>query len=362
MSAQENHSTISKNSSDHATISGMPERYTWIIHVILWIVLLVFPYLFTGRNGEVSYPDYLRFLTVLIGIIIVFYVNYLYLVKRFIFSRRMWQFVVVNLLLFTVVMIISHFLMEMIPPDKPMRPAPPGRRHILLVFMLFDFVKYLFIAALSVALKMTSKWYKTENKRKELEKMHSEAELQNLKSQLNPHFLFNTLNNIYSLIAINSEQAQESVHVLSKLLRYILYDSSQPFVPVEKDIDFVHNYIELMRIRLPNHAELKTDIQVSSLGVLIAPLLFISLIENAFKHGISNNKTSFIDISIVFDNEYIKCSIRNSYFPKNEADDSGSGIGIANLCRRLDLLYPNSYNFVCERDNDTFVSELTITL
>jgi Putative regulator of cell autolysis len=259
-------------------------------------------------------------------------------------------------------MIISHFLMEMIPPDKPMRSGPPGRRNILIAFMLFDFVKYLFVAALSVALKMTSEWYKTENKRKELEKMHSDAELQNLKSQLNPHFLFNTLNNIYSLIAINSEQAQDSVHVLSKLLRYILYDSSQPLVPIEKDIDFVHNYIELMRIRLPNHAELKTDIQVSSLGVLIAPLLFISLIENAFKHGISNNKPSFIDICIVSDNEHIKCSIRNSFFPKNEADDSGSGIGIANLRRRLDLLYPDSNHFVCERDGDTFISELTITL
>ena len=342
----------------------MPERFTWIIHVILWIVLLVFPFIFTvNRDGEVNFPDYLRFLTVLIGIMIVFYVNYLYLVKRFIFSRRMWQFVVVNLLLFIVMIVISHFVMEMIPFDeKPMRPAHLRRRHIHLAFMLFDFVKYLFVAALSVALKMTSEWYKTEHKRKELEKMHSESELQNLKSQLNPHFLFNTLNNIYSLIAISSERAQESVHVLSKLLRYILYDSSQPLVPIEKDIDFVHNYIELMRIRMPNHAALKTNIQASSPGALIAPLLFISLIENAFKHGVSNNKPSFIDISIVSDNEQIRCSIRNSFFPKSEDDDSGSGIGIANLRRRLDLLYPDSNFFICERDGDTFISELTITL
>jgi len=355
--------TKSKNTSDPATISGMPERYIWIIHVILWIVLLVFPFLFANRDGEVNIPDYLRFLTVLTGIMIVFYVNYLYLVKRFIFSRRMWQFVVVNLLLFIVMMVVSHFIMEMIQAnDRPMRPGPQGRRHVFIAFMFFDFVKYLFVAALSVALKMTSEWYKTEHKRKELEKMHSEAELQNLKSQLNPHFLFNTLNNIYSLIAISSERAQEAVHVLSKLLRYILYDSSQPFVPVERDIDFVHNYIELMRIRLPNHAELKTDIQVSSLGVPIAPLLFISLIENAFKHGVSNNKPSFIDICITSDNEHIKCSIRNSYFPKNEDDDSGSGIGIVNLRRRLDLLYPNSYNFICERDGDIYISELAITL
>ena len=121
-----------------------------------------------------------------------------------------------------------------------------------------------------------------------------EAELQNLKSQLNPHFLFNTLNNIYSLIAFSPEKAQEAVHDLSRLLRYVLYESSQPFVSLEKDFDFLRNYVELMRIRLPKHVELKTNIVASSPGTLIAPLLFISLVENAFKHGVSNNKPSFI--------------------------------------------------------------------
>ena len=335
----------------------------WIIHAIIWFVLLAFPFFFFTRDtNEVSVFGYLRYLTMITGIFVVFYVNYLYFVKRFIFSKKMWQFIVANLLLFTAMIIISHFLMEMIPDDEVHRRPPHEREKWIFIFWLFDFVKFTFVTALSVAMKMTGNWYRVDAERKELEKMRSEAELQNLKSQLNPHFLFNTLNNIYSLIAISSERAQEAVHVLSGLLRYILYDSSQPFVTIDKDIDFVRNYIELMRIRLPLHAELKTNIKTLSPGGVIAPLLFISLIENAFKHGVSNNKPCFIDININSDNEQVKCSIRNSYFPKDEQDRSGSGIGVTNLRKRLDLLYPGSYKFICERDGDVFISDLIITL
>ena len=348
---------------DKSATTGFPNRMKWLIHAILWIVMLAFPFLFFDRGTDnVTISDYLRFLTMLSGIIIVFYVNYLYLVKRFLFSRQMWHFVLANILLFIVLTVVSHFLLEMIPPDETHMPPPHARENNFLRFALFDCIKYIFIAALGVALKMTNSWYKAETQRKELEKMRSEAELQNLKSQLNPHFLFNTLNNIYSLIAISSERAQEAVHVLSRLLRYMLYDSSHPFVSIEKDIDFVRNYIELMRIRLPKHAVLNTDIQILSPDTSIAPLLFISLIENAFKHGVSNNKSCFIDIKILSDHKQIKCAIRNSYFPKDENDKSGSGIGIVNLQKRLELLYPNTHTFVFEREGDVFVSELTIIL
>ncbi|MDR2917675.1 MAG: sensor histidine kinase [Tannerella sp.] len=343
--------------------SGMPKRLKWLIHAILWSVLLAFPFFILGRNtSSVTWFGYLRFLTMLSGIVIVFYVNYLYLVKRFLFSRQIWQYIIVNLLLFTVLTVTTHFIMEMIPQEENMRPPHHSDEEFFIRFILFDYIKFMFIAALSVALKMTNSWYKAETERKELEKTRSEAELQNLKSQLNPHFLFNTLNNIYSLIAIDQDRAQEAVHELSRLLRYMLYDSSYPFVTLEKDLDFVRNYIELMRIRLPKHAELKTDIQIQSPDIRIAPLLFISLIENAFKHGVSNNKPCFIDIHIVAGQKQIKCSIRNSYFPKDEQDKSGSGIGIVNLQKRLELLYPGTHEFRCERDGDVFRSELLITL
>lgn len=343
-------------------MSGMPGRMRWLIHAILWIVLLGFPVLFSNRTNEVSLLDYLHYLTMITGVVLVFYANYLFLVRRYLFSRQMWQFLLVNLLLFTVVILLSHGMLDLIPVDESKKRHPHPEDHSLIKFFLFDYIKYIFIVALSVALKMTNSWYKAENERKELEKMHSETELQNLKSQLNPHFLFNTLNNIYSLIAISQDRAQEAVHVLSRLLRYMLYESSQPVVSIEKDLDFVRNYIELMRIRLPKNADLETEIETSSPGSQIAPLLFISLIENAFKHGVSNNKPCFISIRLISDAEKVCCRIRNSYFPKNEQDKSGSGIGIVNLRKRLELLYPTAHEFRCEREDDEFVSELTIAL
>jgi len=342
---------------------NFPGRFGWVIHVFTWLLLFLSPVFFRARSSEpIELHDYWRFALNAVGIIIVFYVNYYWLVKRFLFTKQMWQYIVSNFVLFMVIVLGSHFLMELIPPPAEVHHRGPKPDSFFIWFLVFDFIKYIFIAALSVAFKMTASWYKAEAERKELEKMRTEAELQNLKSQLNPHFLFNTLNNIYSLIAISSERAQEAVHELSRLLRYMLYDSSHPFVPIEKDLTFVHNYIELMRIRLPKHAELKTDIQIHSSDTPIAPLLFISLIENAFKHGISNNKPSFIELSIVADSDKVSCLIRNSYFPKDNQDKSGSGIGIVNLQKRLELLYPQNHTLVCRREDDVYVSELVIKL
>jgi len=142
----------------------------------------------------------------------------------------------------------------------------------------------------------------------------------------------------------------------------MLYDSTQQFVPLGKDIDFVRNYMELMRIRMPKHVDLKTDIQIELPDVLIAPLLFISPVENAFKHGVSNSRPSFVHIEIIAAGKQIKCLIRNSLFPKDKQDKSGSGIGLINLKKRLDLLYPGNHELTCEQSEDEYSFELTLLL
>lgn len=344
------------------TTSGFPNRLGWLIHLVIWSIVFLFPFFFSNRDSHtITWPDYLRFFLNVIGIVVAFYANYSFLIKRFLFTKQTWQYILSNFLLFTSLAFVTHFLMEQIPPPENHHRGPRPEFSIFWFFMI-DYIKYIFVAGLSVALKMTARWYLVEAERKELERSRGEAELQNLKSQLNPHFLFNTLNNIYSLIAISQERAQEAVHELSRLLRYMLYDSSQPLISVEKDINFVRNYIELMRIRLPEHVDLTTDIALQNTDMQIAPLLFISLIENAFKHGVSNNKPSFIHLRITGDNKRINCIIENSYFPKNEQDKSGSGIGMVNLRKRLDLLYPNTHLLICEHADDVFRSELTIVL
>lgn len=145
----------------------------------------------------------------------------------------------------------------------------------------------------------------------------TEAELKNLRNQLNPHFLLNTLNNIYALIAFDADKAQTAVQELSRLLRHVLYDNQQNFVTLDKEMDFIRNYIELMRIRLSANVRVETKIDVRpDSRTEIAPLIFISLIENAFKHGISPTEPSFIRIHFSESPGEIHCEITNSYHPK----------------------------------------------
>ena len=187
--------------------------------------------------------------------------------------------------------------------------------------------------------------------------------MQNLKSQLNPHFLFNTLNNIYSLIAIDAERAQYAVHDLSRLLRHVLYENKQLFVPLEGEVAFMRSYIELMSLRLPGKVDLQVDLPEAGSQVMVAPLLFISLIENAFKHGVSPTEHSFIHISlqvIPSPKETVVCRIENSNYPKHDNDRSGSGIGLPNLRKRLDLLYAGKYEFRTGVEGDRYVAYLKI--
>jgi LytS/YehU family sensor histidine kinase len=158
--------------------------------------------------------------------------------------------------------------------------------------------------------------------------------------------LLNTLNNIYALTAFDTEKAQQAIQELSKLLRYVLYDNQETFVPLTKEVEFIQNYIELMRIRVSSAVKINTNFQIRPDSQSpVAPLLFISLIENAFKHGISPTEPSFIDITLTEKDDEIHCVIRNSNYPKNAMDKSGSGIGLEQVRKRLELLYAGRYEW-----------------
>lgn len=333
-----------------------------LIHIVGWGILICSPLFFTGRSGVNSVEDYVRGIIVPLSFMSIFYINYVWLIKRFLFRRQTGRFLCCNVLLILAVMGLVHLCMTYAIPDQMIGPphAHPRPLRDVIGFYLINVMIYSLVAGLSVAIRMTNGWYKVEANQRELERERAEAELSNLKSQLNPHFLFNTLNNIYSLIAFSPEKAQEAVHDLSRLLRYVLYESNQPLVPIEKDLDFLRNYIELMRIRLPRHVDLQTDIEAATPGVMIAPLLFISLVENAFKHGVSNSQPSFIQITIRQAGDTVSCSIRNSYFPKSAGDKSGSGIGLSNLEKRLSLLYPECYHFTYGKEGENYVAHLVI--
>jgi LytS/YehU family sensor histidine kinase len=290
----------------------------------------------------------------------VFYANYLWLVDKFLFDKQIGKFIVSNILLVAVCVIVLHIQQRYTGPTMHHHPDKMGGPPTFF-FVFRDITSMLLSSGISVAIRMTGQWYKVESVRKETEKDRYETELKNLKNQLNPHFLFNTLNNIYSLIPVHPEQAQETVHGLSHLLRYVLYENNSAFVPLDKELSFLQSYIDLMSLRLTDQVELTTDIESADGADLIAPMLFISLIENAFKHGISSSQPSFIHIQIsVEQGKEVICTVENSYFPKSETDKSGSGIGHKNLVKRLNLLYPQKHKLVVENRDKSYFAQLTI--
>ena len=194
---------------------------------------------------------------------------------------------------------------------------------------------------------------------REQRQKNAEAEVAWLKNQLNPHFLFNTLNNISGLTAVDTEKAQDAIARLSDLLRYALYDSQKHLVTTDMEVEFMLNYIELMKLRCSSLTTVTTHFDVAK-KTLMPPLLFISLIENAFKHGVSNTKDSFVDICLVTDGEDMTFTCRNSMFPKGGDDHSGSGIGLENTRRRLALLFADRHKWEQKADSGEFQIKIQI--
>ena len=233
------------------------------------------------------------------------------------------------------------------------------------IFVFRDLIIYIMCIMLSITTRMSRKWRESEQALQKAEMGRVEAELKNLRSQINPHFLLNTLNNIYALIAFDQDKAQETVQELSKLLRHVLYDNQQPFVTLDSEVDFLHSYVELMKIRLPKSAKVTVEDTIASPNsLMVAPLLFISLVENAFKHGISGKEESFIHIKLehLKEKNALHFRIENSNFPKNETDRSGSGIGLEQVQKRLDLVYPNHYTWEKGVTNGIYFSDIEISL
>lgn len=329
------------------------------IHLTVWLIIFGLPLFLLDRGQGVSWTYFWRQASIMLAFMIVFYINYLYLISKFLYKQRIKEFILINLLLVIVVGALMYFAHDyIIALNLDGRPMRRRRRYQRTQYMFFasNIISLALIVGLSVAIKMSARWSKVETERKELEKAKTEAELKNLKSQINPHFLLNTLNNIYALIEFNPSKAQTALEELSKLLRHLLYDNNDTYVPLLKEVEFIKNYIELMRIRLSKNVKLTTNIKVlPGTPTYIAPLIFISLIENAFKHGVSGNKESFIDIHLTENQDgTIEFICRNSAFPKTVSDKSGSGIGLNQVKRRLELIYPSKHSWTqeMEQNND----------
>lgn len=338
--------------------------YVFFIHVTAWALFIIFPFILSRSGLGVPFSSTFGHVGVRYAMYIaIFYLNYSLLIDKLLFRKKYLWYCVCNVILLLLLCMLLQYVHEVYRPENipqlNVNNGPPRMGKILndLLFM-FMFVGF------SSALKIFLRTRQIEMQNKELEQQRRDAELKNLKNQLNPHFIFNTLNNIYALIAIDGEKAQLVVLELSNLLRYVLYENKEHYVPVKREIDFVRDYIALMRIRQSKHTVVHVSIDVEKCAdCYIAPLLFIPFIENAFKHGINPNGESFINIEISAPSECeISCLVENGCYSKDYSDCSVSGIGLSNIKKQLQLLYPQNHTLDIDTTHNKYSVKLNVKL
>ena len=330
------------------------------IQVAVWLIIMLAMPLATYLSTQDFHATRTSFFVVW-GIMhspfIIYFVNF-YLFGPFLFfKRRFWLFGLCNLL--AIVALNSQFLMLWFARDRI--PEMPEMTPNMWIGFFSGFFMFLllncFVAAIAIGIRHFIRTRDIRQQLKDEKAKNTEAELAWLKNQINPHFLFNTLNNISSLTQIDPDAAQDAIAQLSDLLRYAMYETNKKTVPIQGEVEFMRNYISLMKLRCNEKTEVNCQFSIVNSQLEVAPLLFISLIENAFKHGVSSSRPSRIDISLttypspigggqegaVGGSLVFTCD--NTNYPKDDADRSGSGIGLENTRRRLDLMYANRYTW-----------------
>lgn len=350
-------------------------RLKILIHIIGWAVILIFPQYIFRLIGVQDTRGLFHFYSNTIAYGIIFYMSYLYLVPKLYFKNKKLLFFIASALLIITLYFILFFLSKnhYLDPGRGrqfqenmrnINPEALKPRQFMEAFRIMNFsFTSILIAGFALGLSYMDKHIYNEQKRKELEKEKLHSELAFLKNQISPHFFFNTLNNIYSLTNIDTPAAQEAILKLSKLMRYLLYDSEHGETMLSNEIDFMNNYVALMKLRINPRVDLDVSFPVTYNDVSIPPLLFIPFIENAFKHGISSKGKSFIRINMDIVEGKLIFKSENSVGSDNQpSDPAHSGIGLENVKKRLSLLFPGKHEMNVLRDENTFSVTLSIEL
>ena len=336
------------------------------IQVLIWLALMLVPAFisfFTALDWDDAYYSFVFSAYYTSFSAAVYFTNFCVVIPLFYYRGRRWLFFAVNALLLAV--IAWNFLS--VDPQSIMAAQPHEelkRKTLSSYYASTAFFLFIYMALAYLALLVHQAIRSRDVKRQlaEEKQRHTEAELEWLKNQLNPHFLFNTLNNISSLIQIDAAHAQESIAQLSDLLRYAMYETRRETVPLEGEVEFMQNYIDLMKLRCNEKTIVHAWFTVANPTTPIAPLLFISLIENAFKHGVSSGRDSRINISLTADNRLLTFVCDNTNYPKDSQNRSGSGIGVENTKRRLALIYQSRYTWEQSLTDNIYHIKITIPL
>lgn len=356
------------------------DRSSWMklfTHVIVVALLFVLPeFLFSysmphwKTTPEVTFSMYFKPAMFAAA----FYLNYFFIMPRVVTMERhkiIW-FIGCNIVIIIGVLLLVYMVQNLANESLQALNHRPAKRRMhdhgrLIEFMrnasfwLRDAGIIVMTIALAVALKLGENWAMISQRHQDMLASQRAEELESLKSQLNPHFLFNSLNTIYALIQVSPDEAQHAVHQLSTLLRYVLYENPQQ-VELSKEIDFARNYISLMEMRLGPGRVAYTFDEKALIPATVPPLIFITLVENAFKHGNTGNPGHKIEIIIKSEPDgTVVCHTRNHFVAKSDPESKADGgIGISNLRRRLQLIYGDNARLDTSTRDDIYETTLTI--
>ncbi|SIS68670.1 sensor histidine kinase [Belliella pelovolcani] len=340
--------------------SNYKQNLSILIHLLGWALFGLVIFILSPLSSGVERPFefWLKQGINLSLLIAVFYINYFYFIPRVLFKNRIPLFLSINLLtgiacilfliLFDDWVNMQELMHKAYRPDVPYTPRPRNYYWDISQLLIFFMV-----IGISTSIASVQKWQADEAEKLEQKRQQINSELTYLKAQINPHFFFNTLNNIYSLTNIDVEKAKTALLKLSRMMRYVLYETEKTHTLLSKEIDFINDFIELMKMRLSSKVKLEITIPEKFQDAAIAPMLLLPFIENCFKHGVSSQKESMITIQIDISDHQLTLETSNGIFKSSENTPEGnaSGIGLQNTKRRLALLYDHRYNLFIDDQN-----------
>lgn len=326
-----------------------------LLYLMVWMVIILVPVLNSKMLEEVhvSLENILIAWLKIAPYLLIFIIHNSLIAPRLLLRkhRYVW-YLVVNLLTITAVFSLVAIYEKYVPYDSEPYILN-GKASFTDLAIYWNILLGFFMTGLNMGIKLLYRSLRDEQQMEELKRQNLQAEMDYLRYQINPHFFMNTLNNIHALIDIDTEYAKSAVIELSKMMRYVLYESGSETISLKKDIQFIENYIELMRIRYDSSIDIRFDYPDSIPNkVAIPPLLLIVFVENAFKHGVSYNHASFIQIRIGYRDDAVTAVISNSRHEKSRPGTTG--IGLENVKKRLALIYQDNYTLSID-DSDPAV-------
>lgn len=336
----------------------MKKIWQIVLHILFWVGIESF-LIYVSQDESKLGIGVLLIIFGVYGVINIglFYLNYLYFIPKFLDKKQYRNYTIALVAAIVIFATGKYFLTLSLHPLIDIH----NKTHTsFLSYFLGSCLTNILFLFLSTALKFSIDWFLNARIQRDLEHQRLTAELAFLKSQINPHFLFNSLNSIYSLAYQKSDTTPEAILKLSEIMRYMLYESNDNRVDLAKELQYLQNYIDLQKIRFGNKAFVEFKI-TGEVGVQkIVPLLLIAFIENAFKHGVANDPSMPIRLFINLDAENLHFYTENKKHMNNR--DIEGGIGLQNVRRRLDLLYPGKYKLDIQDMPDTYICELSLVL